>query len=228
MLICWQLFAMILGQRTMVFPGPAESFRYAFELLKKPYTYRCISATMSRMLEGFLIALFWGLVFGIIAGNKTWIGDFLSPFITTLRAVPTASLVYLFIVLAGFKKAPVCLVVLICFPILYEGVKSGIENIPKNLIHATEVDGASFFRSNFRIYLPLAELVDVEKELERIAKELKKAEGQSAGMAAKLSNEAFLAKAPANVVEAEREKARKLEALVENLRESKAKLEALR
>ena len=65
-------------------------------------------------------------------------------------------------------------------------------------------------------------------QLERIAKELKKAEGQSAGMAAKLSNEAFLAKAPANVVEAEREKARKLEALVENLRESKAKLEALR
>jgi valyl-tRNA synthetase len=79
-----------------------------------------------------------------------------------------------------------------------------------------------------RIYLPLAELVDVEKELQRIAKELKKAEGQAAGMKAKLSNEAFLSKAPEQVVAAEREKARKLDALVENLRESAAKLRALR
>ena len=79
-----------------------------------------------------------------------------------------------------------------------------------------------------RVYLPLAELVDVEKELARIAKELKKAEGQAAGMKAKLSNEAFLSKAPEQVVAAEREKARKLDALVENLRESEAKLRALR
>ena len=79
-----------------------------------------------------------------------------------------------------------------------------------------------------RVYLPLAELVDVEKELARIAKELKKAEGQAAGMKAKLANEAFLSKAPEQVVAAEREKARKLDALVENLRESEAKLRALR
>ena len=79
-----------------------------------------------------------------------------------------------------------------------------------------------------RVYLPLAELVDGEKELMRIAKELKKAEGQAAGMKAKLANEAFLSKAPEQVVAAEREKARKLDALVENLRESEAKLRALR
>ena len=63
---------------------------------------------------------------------------------------------------------------------------------------------------------------------DEIAKELKKAEGQAAGMKAKLSNEAFLSKAPEQVVAAEREKARKLDALVENLRESEAKLRALR
>ena len=79
-----------------------------------------------------------------------------------------------------------------------------------------------------KVYLPLAELVDVDKELQRIAKELKKAEGQAAGLKAKLSNAAFLEKAPEQVVAAEREKARKLEALVENLRESEAKLRALR
>ena len=43
-----------------------------------------------------------------------------------------------------------------------------------------------------------------------------------------LKNEAFLAKAPENVVAAERERGEKLKALVENLRNSLNKLEALR
>ncbi len=140
----------------MVFPGPVESFRHAFYLLGRSYTYKCIYETMSRMIEGFLISLVLGLIFGVIAGNRPVFEELFRPLMIALRAVPTASLVYLFIVLAGFKRAPVYLVVLICFPIIYEGVKGGIQNISKSLINAAKVDGASFFRSNLRIKLPLA------------------------------------------------------------------------
>ena len=79
-----------------------------------------------------------------------------------------------------------------------------------------------------RLFIPLAELVDVEAELARIRKDLKKAESDLERMEVKLKNEAFLAKAPENVVAAERERGEKLKALVENLRNSLNKLEALR
>ena len=152
----WQVFALAVDERTMVFPGPVESFSYAFRLLGKSYTYRCIFSTMVRMLEGFILSLIIGLIFGVITGNYPVFGDLIDPTITALRAVPTASLVYLFIVLAGFRKAPMYLVILISFPIIYEGVKQGIRNIPVSVINATKVDGASFLRNNLRIKLPLA------------------------------------------------------------------------
>ncbi|MBR3561329.1 MAG: valine--tRNA ligase [Oscillospiraceae bacterium] len=73
-----------------------------------------------------------------------------------------------------------------------------------------------------RVFMPLAELVDFEKELARIAREKANAEKQLAGIEGKLSNENFVSKAPEAVVNAEREKAVKLRALIEKLDASAA------
>ena len=73
-----------------------------------------------------------------------------------------------------------------------------------------------------RVLMPLAELVDFEKELVRIAKEKANAEKQLAGIENKLSNQGFIAKAPEAVVNGAREDAAKLHALIEKLDASAA------
>ena len=73
-----------------------------------------------------------------------------------------------------------------------------------------------------RVLMPLAELVDFEKELARIAKEKANAEKQLAGIENKLSNQGFIAKAPEAVVNGAREDAAKLRALIEKLDASAA------
>ena len=73
-----------------------------------------------------------------------------------------------------------------------------------------------------RVLMPLAELVDFEKELARIAKEKANAEKQLAGIENKLSNQGFIAKAPEAVVNGAREDAAKLHALIEKLDASAA------
>ena len=75
---------------------------------------------------------------------------------------------------------------------------------------------------NATLYLPLAELVDIQQELERIAKEKTKAEENLARIEKKLQNESFVSKAPEAVVNAEREKADKARALIAKLEESAA------
>ena len=75
-----------------------------------------------------------------------------------------------------------------------------------------------------RLFMPLAELVDLEKEKARIEKELKKNRAELDKLEAKLNNPGFVNKAPANVVEAERERADKLKALLVKLEESAAAL----
>lgn len=75
-----------------------------------------------------------------------------------------------------------------------------------------------------RIGMPLAELVDLEKEKARIAKALKKNQGELDKLNNKLGNPGFLAKAPENVVKTEQERAEKLAALIAQLEQQAASL----
>ena len=78
----------------------------------------------------------------------------------------------------------------------------------------------SVITDNARMFMPMAELVDLEKEKARIEGEMAKAQKQLESQNAKLANENFVSRAPEAVVNAEREKKAKLEALLENLGES--------
>ena len=75
-----------------------------------------------------------------------------------------------------------------------------------------------------RIFIPLAELVDFEKELARIAKEKENCLKQIAMFEGKLSNEAFVSRAPEKVVAEQREKLEKNRALLAQLEESEKRL----
>ena len=97
-------------------------------------------------------------------------------------------------------------------------------------IHVTDklpesTDGmVSVITDNARMFMPMAELVDLEKERARMEKELANAKKQLDGQNAKLANENFVSRAPEHVVNLEREKKAKLEALIENLEDSLKKL----
>ena len=74
------------------------------------------------------------------------------------------------------------------------------------------------------IFLPLSDIIDVEKEREKLTGELKKTEGEIARLEGKLSNEGFVAKAPAAVVEGEKEKLAKYKEKLEGIKQAIAKL----
>lgn len=76
-----------------------------------------------------------------------------------------------------------------------------------------------------KLYMPMDQLIDFEKELQRVEKELQKNMKALEGIEKKLSNPGFLSKAPEAVVNGEKEKAEKLRALVSQLEESKQKLQ---
>ncbi|HEX5580582.1 MAG TPA: class I tRNA ligase family protein, partial [Gemmatimonadaceae bacterium] len=72
--------------------------------------------------------------------------------------------------------------------------------------------------------VPLAGLVDVEKECARLKGELAQLEKQLVALEGRLANEGFVSRAPANVVEAERQKARDWTVRRDQLREKVAGL----
>ena len=78
-----------------------------------------------------------------------------------------------------------------------------------------------------KLYIPMGQLVDVAKEVERITKELEKNKKFLASLESKLSNEKFVARAPEAVVAAEKEKADKTRDLIAQLEESLAAMQKI-
>ncbi|MBU1487353.1 valine--tRNA ligase [bacterium] len=78
------------------------------------------------------------------------------------------------------------------------------EDTAKPSLSATAVIGG------LEIYLPLGDLIDLEAERARLAKELKKIEEDLSRIQTKLANEAFRAKAPKEVVKKQEEVASKI------------------
>ena len=72
------------------------------------------------------------------------------------------------------------------------------EELPRNVVSAVCPCGEAF--------LPTGELVDVEKEIARLNKEIANMENEIKRAEGKLNNPGFVGKAPANVVQAERDK----------------------
>jgi valyl-tRNA synthetase len=104
----------------------------------------------------------------------------------------------------------------------YADVVTLLESEPENL------DGmVTITTADAKLYIPMGQLVDVTKELERIGKELEKNRKFLASLEAKLSNEKFVGRAPEAVVNAEREKAAKTRDLINSLEESFAAMQKL-
>ncbi|MDD2481202.1 MAG: class I tRNA ligase family protein, partial [Lutispora sp.] len=111
-----------------------------------------------------------------------------------------------------------------------EVINAMVEGTPyiKKLAYSSEVivktskedisDGAvSIIIEGAEIFLPLEDLIDIEKEIERLSKEKEKLQKELDRVKSKLSNERFLSKAPAAVIEEEKDKEKKYKELMEKV-----------
>lgn len=111
----------------------------------------------------------------------------------------------------------------------YDDVKL-CENYIKNLANITEItyikdadtaptDVATAVISKGEIFIPLDDLLDYDAELKRLVSEKKKLEDEVERVVKKLSNEGFVAKAPAKIIEEEKAKQQKYEEMLAKVSE---------
>ena len=115
----------------------------------------------------------------------------------------------------------------------YESTFSSAAKIIEKLASASEViltdsydsdDAVMIATDSGSLYIPLSEVIDFEKEKARLNAEMKKNDSEIERLEKKLSNEGFVAKAPAQVIEGERAKLKKYLETRESLKAALAKL----
>ena len=86
----------------------------------------------------------------------------------------------------------------------------------------------SALAGTIEVMVPMAGVIDVDKELARLAKELDRLTAEQGRVAGKLSNDNFVARAPADVVDKERAKLADIETSISSVTAQKSKMEELR
>ncbi len=155
-ILLWFLISAIVQERKLIFPSPFDTLKELKILLKDKYTYKCIGSTLLKTIIGFAISLLIATVFGILGGIFKKFHFTFMPLVTALKAIPTASFLFLFIVMVNYDYAPVLVVIFICFPGLYDAVVGGITHIDQSIIDATKLESKSVFYNVKKVYFPLA------------------------------------------------------------------------
>lgn len=151
----WALVSAMVDINSMVFPSPWKTFELMFQLLGQKKTYGYLLFSITRLLVGFVISFVLAFLLGIIVNNNDALYNFFTPIITFFKAAPTATFVFLFLVLFGGKNAPALVVIVMTFPILYESIVSAIRSTEETVLDAAKMDGASKVKTLFYVQLPL-------------------------------------------------------------------------
>ena len=154
--VLWFFISSSQGFENLVFPNPIETIKNVGYLLSHSTIYIALGWTLLRTLIGFVIAFVAALIVGVLTGSFKKVQLFLKPLMVVLKSAPTAAFVFLFLILSGSRYAPIYIVILLAFPILYESVVGGLNSISDEINDALKVDSGQFFYPLFKVKIPLS------------------------------------------------------------------------
>ena len=153
--LAWELVVASGLNSGRLLPPPSVIFATLAELWQKGQLWPHVSATLLRVLSGFLIGVISGTLAGAITGSSQRVSALLDPTLQALRAIPSIAWVPLFILWFGIFETPkiVLIAVGVFFPV-YLGVMSAIRSVDRKIVEVGKVFGLSGPALVWRILLP--------------------------------------------------------------------------
>ena len=151
----WQLWAMTLGRGSLFFPSPGAVARAGVSLARSGELPRHWSATVARLLAGFLLGAVPAVMVGVWLGVSQTSRRTLDPFIAALHAVPKIAAYPLFLIVFGLgEKSKVAVIAVSTFFPLAINTTAGVHQVPPVYFEVARNYGASPLRTFWRVVLP--------------------------------------------------------------------------
>ncbi len=152
-LALWQMSAMIVGN-PLILPTPIETLLILFELAENNEFWLFTALSLLRILIGILIAIPAAWLFAALCSGSRIINALFSPAVTLMKSTPVVSFILIAIFLVDRHTIPSAITFMMVFPVLFENVREGISQTPKELLEMADVFGVSWFMKIKRIYIP--------------------------------------------------------------------------
>ena len=144
-IVVWYLASIRLGM-PIILPSPVEVVKDFVSLFSQKQFVMDICATVIRALRSFVIIVFSGAFFGILAGLMPWLKAFLKPVVTVFKATPVMSIILLAFIWFKTGTVPVFSAFLMAFPVMYVQTLQGVIHLDKKLDQMCRIYEISGFR----------------------------------------------------------------------------------
>jgi sulfonate transport system permease protein len=136
-------------------PAPSRIFATLWELAASGELATHVSATVWRVLMGFGLGAFVGMLLGALTGASSMARRLLDPTLQALRAIPSLAWVPLFILWLGiFESSKIALIATGVFFPVYLGVMAAIANVDRKIVEVGRAFRLSRLSLVRRVLLP--------------------------------------------------------------------------
>jgi NitT/TauT family transport system permease protein len=152
--LIWTLVSVIINN-AIIIPSPWETFRAFINIFINPLGLTTIAMSLFRLIISMFVAGFFGLVLGVWSGTSYKARYYFRPIVTLLRTVPVISIVVILLIVFGFSLTPYLITFLMIFPLIFQAISDGIENLDTELIEVFKLENDSPMDAIRYCYLPL-------------------------------------------------------------------------
>ncbi len=141
-LLVWQGVSQVLGQEILLV-SPVSVLGRLLELAVTADFWSSIAFSIIRIMGGFLLAAFLGILLGALAAGVPPVRQLLEPAVLTIKSIPVASFVILVLIWVSSENLSVVISFLMVFPVIYTNVLNGIESTDRKLLEMAEMQCGS-------------------------------------------------------------------------------------
>ncbi|NLC77988.1 MAG: ABC transporter permease [Clostridia bacterium] len=152
-LLIWQ-FAYTIVQKDLYLPSPWQVLQRLAELVRELHFWQAVAFSMYRVGWGIALSVVAGVVLGVIAGWSNLCYNLLQPLVTAIKSTPVISFIIIALIWFSSFNAPVFICILMCFPIIWTNIVTGIRQVDQKLLEMAQVYRVKRPAVWHRIYLP--------------------------------------------------------------------------
>jgi NitT/TauT family transport system permease protein len=154
-LVLWQAVVLSGWRPDYLLPGPLAVFRTLGDELRTREFWAAVGITMTRAATGYALAIVIGTAVGVAVAGSAWVRSAVGSLITGLQTIPSIVWFPFAILLFQIGESAILFVVVMgAAPSIANGIITGIDLVPRQLLSAGRILGAGGGYLYRRVILP--------------------------------------------------------------------------
>lgn len=149
----WQMIYFMI-QRDIYVPSPFSVFIRLKELILLSVFWKSVAYSIYRVMVGLILSILFGISIGIVSSLNDYVYDLIHPLMTAIKSTPVLSFIIIALIWFSSSNVPIFICFLMCFPVVWTNVVTGIRNVDVKLLEMAKVYRVKKSMILRRIYLP--------------------------------------------------------------------------